>query len=128
MFSITIVLTLALAVLAETIETHPIIALILAALAIPGVTSGLAALIRKLSDALTVDPRVVVYVASLVITGGLIYIGKEALPEWGGEPAAYMLAWLAWATANAELARRVYELILEKLWGAEDPTKEPAPA
>ena len=95
--------------------------LLLAALAIPGVTSGLAALIRKLSDALKVDPRVVVYIASLAITGLLLWLGKESLPQWAGDPAAYVALWVAWLTVNAELARRVYELALEKLYGAPKP-------
>jgi hypothetical protein len=88
----------------------------------------LAALIRKLSDALRVDSRVIVYIASLAITGLLLWLGKESLPQWAGDPAAYVGLWLAWLTINAELARRVYELALEKLHGTTDPTKGPAPA
>lgn len=37
-------------------------------------------------------------------------------PDWAGDPAAYTLAWMAWATANAELARRVFELLQPILW------------
>ena len=50
--------------------------------------------------------------------------GAWSLPAWTGDPAGYVGLWLAWLTVNAELARRVYELALEKLYG----TPKPGPA
>lgn len=97
------------------LEQSPIIVALLALLALPGVTSLVTAAIRKASDALGIGPEVIVYGASLLVTGALVLSGTVELPDFGGDPAAYALAWIAWATANAELARRVYELLWQRL-------------
>jgi len=101
---------------APDVSTAPIMVAILALLAIPAVTSGVTALLRKLTDSTGLDPRVVVYAASVLITGLLVFTGAVDLPSFTGDPAAYMLAWMAWFTVNAEVARRVYELIHPIVW------------
>lgn len=97
------------------IEQHPIIVALLAVLALPGVTSLVVSAIRKASDVAGIKAEVIVYVASLLVTGALVLSGTVDLPAFAGDPAAYALAWIAWATANAELARRVYELLWQRL-------------
>lgn len=92
-----------------------VLAFVLAVLAVPGVTSILTSAIRALSDGLGIGPEVIVYVASVALTGVILATGAVDLPPWAGDPVAYVGAWLAWATANAELARRVYELIRERV-------------
>jgi len=96
-------------------DSNPIIVALLALLALPGATSLLVSLIRKASDASGVKPEVIVYVASLAVTGLLLATGTVDLPTWTGDPTAYVGAWLAWGTVNAELARRVYELLWQRL-------------
>jgi len=113
---LTLAVALAMALLQDDIGSSPLIVAILALLALPGVTSLVTSVIRKASDALGIEPPVIVYVASLIVTGLLIATGSVTLPGWTGDPAAYIMAWLAWATVNAELARRVYELLLSKLF------------
>lgn len=93
------------------VSTQPIMVAILALLAIPAVTSGVTAIIRKLTDGTGLDPRVVVYAASVLITGLIVFSGAVTLPDFTGDPASYMLAWMAWITANGELARRVFETL-----------------
>lgn len=92
---------------------NPIMVLILALLAVPAVTSALAGVLKRAQDATGIPSRVFVYVASLVVTGVLLW--GAALPAWTGEPVVYVGAWLTWLTVNAELARRVYELVHERL-------------
>lgn len=96
-------------------ESNPIIIALLAILALPGVTSLVVSAIRKASDSTGIDPRVIVYAISLVVTGALVFTGAVDIPAFSGDPGAYILAWLTWATVNAELARRVYELLLSKV-------------
>jgi len=93
----------------------PVLAFVLAVLAVPGVTSVVTTGLRMLSDSLGIRPAVAVYVASLAIVGAILASGGVELPAWTGDPVAYVGVWLAWATANAELARRVYELLLERV-------------
>mgnify|MGYP000911878070 CR=1 FL=1 len=93
-----------------------VLAFVVAALAVPGVTSLLTSALRLVGDALNVDPRVVVYVASIAVTGVILASGGIALPPWAGDGPTYIAAWLTLATANAEMARRVYELLLSKLY------------
>ena len=93
------------------VSTAPIMVAILALLAIPAVTSGVAALLRKLTDSTGVDPRVVVYAASVLITGLMVFTGTVDLPPFTGDPAAWVIAWMTWFTVNAEVARRVYEVL-----------------
>lgn len=98
------------------ILSNPVIVAVLALLALPGVTSGLAALLRKASDSLGINPRVPVYVAALLLTGVLVATGAAGtLPALAGDPSALVGAWLAWAVATAEIARRLYELLWERV-------------
>ena len=96
-------------------EQSPIIVAVLALLALPGVTSFIVSVIRKATDAGGVKPEVIVYVASLAVTGMLVLSGTVDLPAWGGDPSSFVAAWIAWGTVNAELARRVYELLWQRL-------------
>lgn len=93
----------------------PIIAFALAVLAVPGITSLLTTGIRFLSDSLGIGPKVIVYVASLALTGVILVNAGGALPAWAGDGPGFIAAWLAWANVNAELAKRVYELLLERV-------------
>lgn len=96
--------------------SSPIVVAVLALLALPGVTSALASLIRKASDSLGINPRVPVYVAALILTGVIVATGGlGSLPALAGDPAALVGAWLAWAVATAEIARRLYELLWERV-------------
>ncbi|MCE7937759.1 MAG: hypothetical protein DYG90_04000 [Chloroflexi bacterium CFX6] len=93
-----------------------IVAFLAAVFAVPGATSIVTAVVRKLSDALAVDPSFVVYAVALALTGLLIVSGAVALPEWAGDPSAYVGAWAAWAVMTAELARRLYDQL--RTWTA----------
>lgn len=99
------------------ILSNPVVVAVLALLALPGITSGLAALLQRVG-ASGVDPRVVVYVASLVLTGAALLASGGSLPGATGEPSAVVAAWLTWLTVNAELARRLYEALLVRVWPA----------
>lgn len=107
------------------VATSPIVVALMALLAIPAITSGVTGILRKVSDAGGVNPRVIVYTASILITGALVATGTVTLPDWTGDPGGYMLAWMAWLTANAELARRIYDLIQPIVW-PDPPPAEPA--
>ncbi|MBK7782378.1 MAG: hypothetical protein IPJ58_16705 [Ardenticatenia bacterium] len=104
-----------LAALSQGIESSPIIVAILALLALPGVTTIATSVIRSASDAIGVNPRVVVYVLSLVVTGLVLLSGGVDLPAWVDDPTAYVGAWIAWASANAGLAKTIYEIFHPKL-------------
>jgi hypothetical protein len=93
----------------------PIILAVVAILAIPAVTSGITGLLSWITEMTGVGPKVIVYVVSLLLTGVLIAGGGGGLPQAGDDPAAWVAAWVAWTTVNAELARRVYELLNERL-------------
>lgn len=93
-----------------------ILAFVAAALAVPGVTSLITSALRTVSDAVGVKPEVIVYVASIAVTGIILANAGAALPEWAGDGPGYVTAWLALATTNAELARRLYEGFLSKLY------------
>jgi len=97
------------------IENSPVIVALLALLALPGATSAVTSLLRYLTDGAGVQPKVVVYIASLAVTLLVLVTGSVELPGWTGDPASFVGAWLVWGTANAELARRVYELLWERL-------------
>lgn len=96
-----------------------VLAFVAAALAVPGVTSLVTSFLRTVGDALGVDPRLLVYVASIVITGVILASAGTALPEWAGDGPGFVAAWLVMASTNAELARRIYEGILEKVYKAQ---------
>ena len=97
------------------IEQNPIIVALLALLALPGITSAASSIVRTVSDAFGVNPRAVVYVVSLAVTGLLLLTGGVELPGWAGDPVTYVGAWLAWAGANAGVAKTIYELLHPKL-------------
>ena len=97
------------------ILTNPIVVLLLGALALPGVTSIAVSLLRKAETLYGINPRVLVYGASLIVTGIAVFFANGAFPSWSGEPVAFVGAWLAWTTVNAEIARRLYEALVESL-------------
>jgi hypothetical protein len=97
------------------IFSNPIIVAVVAILAIPAVTSGVTGLLRWVTEMTGVGPKVIVYAVSLILTGVLIATGGGGLPQAGDDPTAWVAAWIAWTTVNAELARRVYELLNERL-------------
>lgn len=97
------------------IEQHPIVVALLAILAIPGTTSAVASVVRTVSDAFGVNPRAVVYVVSLAVTGVVALVVRDSLPAWAGDPTLYVGAWLAWASANAGKAKTIYELLHPRL-------------
>ena len=97
------------------ILSNPWVLALFGILAIPAVTSALAAFLKKAQDATGIGAPVFVYVASLVVTGLVIATGGVELPAWAGEPAGYVALWIGWLTANAALARRLYEAIWERL-------------
>lgn len=95
----------------------PIVVFLLGALALPGVTSAVTTAIRWVSDNLGIKPTVTVYVASLIVTGAILAMGGgDAVPGWTGSGPESVAAWIAWATVNAELARRLYEALIERLY------------
>jgi hypothetical protein len=93
-----------------------ILTFILAALAVPGVTSLITSALRMASDSLGIAPETAVYVASIIVTGVILANAGGALPAWAGDGPGFVAAWLALATTNAELARRVYETLLSRLY------------
>jgi len=106
---------LASAIAFQGIEANPIIVALLAVLALPGATTAAVTVIRTVSDAFGVNPRVVVYVFSLVVTGLLLLTGAVDFPAWAGDPTAYVAAWLTWAQVNTGIAKTIYELLNPKL-------------
>ncbi len=96
-----------------------LIAFLAAVFAVPGATSIVTMVIRKLSDGLAIDPPLVVYAAAAALTGLLLASGAVPLPEWAGEPAAYVGAWIVWLSATAEIARRLYDQL--RVWTAPPP-------
>lgn len=86
-----------------------LVAFLAAVFAVPGATSLITALVRRASDGLGLDPSLVVYAVAVVLTGALVVLGPVTLPEWAGDPAAYVGAWIVWAAATAEIARRLYD-------------------
>ena len=97
------------------ILSNPFILALFALLAIPGVTSALAGLLKTAKDATGIPSKVFVYVASLLITLGILLLARDGLPAWTGDPAAFVTLWLGYLVANAEVARRLYEAINERL-------------
>lgn len=93
-----------------------VITFLLATLAVPGVTSLITSALRVASDRFGIDPKTAVYVASLAVMGVILAGAGSALPEWAGDGPGFIAAWLALASANAELARRIYETLLSRLY------------
>lgn len=98
------------------ILSNPMVVALFALLAIPGVTSAIAGVLKSAQTATGVPSVVFVYVASLLVTA-VVFVtgGYNDLPLWDGNPGLYVGAWLAWLAANAEVARRLYEALNEKL-------------
>ena len=115
MIALTIFAASLLAALSQGVESSPIIVAILAVLALPGVTTIVTSVIRSASDAIGINPRVIIYLTSLVITGIVLLSGGVALPAWADDPTAYVGAWIAWTSANAGLAKTIYEIFHPKL-------------
>jgi len=94
----------------------PIVIALLGLLGLPGATSLVVTLIRKISDATGTDPRGIVWVVSAIVTGViLVTSGDAVLPGSTGDPVAFVGAWLAWLTMNARAAEAVYDLLLARL-------------
>lgn len=94
-----------------------VLAFVAAVLAVPGVTSLATSALRTLGDSFGVDPKLVVYVASFALTAAILATTGAGLPAWAGDGPGFVAALLAWGVANAELARRLYEGLLSKLYG-----------
>ena len=92
---------------------EPIVVLLLGLLALPGVTSFIAGVLKRVQSTYDINPRVIVYAVSLVITGLVLWLGDVDVPAYADDPAAFVAAWVVWTTANAELARRLYEALWE---------------
>lgn len=97
------------------ILTNPIVVALFALLAIPAVTSALAGVLKSAQAATGIPSKVFVYLASLLLTGLVLFTGGIQLPAWAGEPAGYVALWIGWLAANAEIARRLYEAINERI-------------
>ena len=115
MIHLTTIAASLMAALFQGVESSPIIVALLALLALPGATTMGVSIIRSVSDSLGVNPRAVVYVLSLVVTGLVLLSGGVELPAWANDPTAYVAAWLAWAQVNTGLAKTIYELLNPKL-------------
>lgn len=100
-------------------DTETLLAFLAAIFAVPGATSIITAIVRKVSLGLSVTPEIIVYAVALAFTGLLVYSGAVALPEWAGDPAGYVGAWGAWAVMTAEIARRLYDQL--RAWTAPVP-------
>ena len=73
------------------------------------VTSGL----RRFTDATGLDPRALVWVVAVIITGVAYVQGSPALPVFeSSNPAEYLSAWLLLATGFSEMAKVIYDRIL----------------
>lgn len=92
-----------------------ILAFVASVLAVPGTVSLITSVVRRLTDALGIDPTVVVYVVAYALAG-IVMAGAD-LPAWAGDPTAYVLAWATVATVTAETARRLYDALLSSLPG-----------
>lgn len=115
MIALTVFAASLMAALSQGIESSPIIVTALALLAFQGVTSVATSAIRTVSDSSGVNPRVIVYVLSLAITGAVLVTGGVDLPAFVDDPTSYVGAWIAWASANAGLAKTVYEIFHPRL-------------
>jgi len=81
-------------------------------LALPGVTSAVTALVRKLTDSSGLSPRAVVYGVALLLTGAIVATGGgSAFPIAGADPTVTVGAWLTWAGATGALAEAVYRTL-----------------
>lgn len=89
---------------------HPIVTALLALLAIPAVTSGLTALVRKVADA-GIPPRVTVYGVAVVVTGLIGFSGGLGPIPIGDDPAVLVGAWITWAGATGALAEAIYRTL-----------------
>ena len=94
-----------------------ILAFVAAVLAVPGVTSLVTSALRTVGDATGIDPALIVYVVSFVLTGVILATTGAGLPAWAGDGPGFVAALMAWGVANAEIARRLYEGLLSKLYG-----------
>lgn len=90
-------------------DTDTLLAFLAAVFAVPGATSIITTVVRKLSDGLGLRPELIVYAVAVALTGVLIATGAVALPEWAGDPSLYVGAWLTWAGLTTAIARRLYE-------------------
>lgn len=92
-----------------------LLAFLASVFAVPGAASVVTSILRRATDGLGIDPRLVLYVVAYALAG--VLLGAAELPDWAGDPFAYVLAWSAVATATAEAARRLYDALLSHLPG-----------
>jgi len=97
---------------------HPVWLAIVAFLGIPAVTSGVTGAVKIVSAYTGISPKVIVYLVSWLVTGAVIAWQGPVIAN--GDPVAVVGEWLLWTTANAELARRLYAALWERLPGIED--------
>jgi len=91
---------------------NAIVVAALALLALPGATSAVTALIRKVTDSTGVSPRVVVYGVAAGLTGAIILTGSgPALPGAAADPTLTVSLWLTWATATGAVAEAIYRTL-----------------
>ena len=110
------------AALLQDILSAPLVVAILAALAIPAVTSFLTAGLRRIAG--SVKPQAVLYVSSLIIVALVQWTAGVKLPGLTGSPTADVATWLGWATVNAAVAATLYDVLLAKLWPGPAPEPE----
>lgn len=82
-------------------------------LAIPIASSLVTSGLRRFTDATGLDPRALVWVVAVIITGVAYFQGSPALPVFeSSNPAEYLSAWLLLATGFSEMAKVIYDRIL----------------
>lgn len=93
-----------------------VIMLLAVLLGLPIVNSLFTSLLRRFTDATGLDPRVLVYAVSVVVTALVVWQKPGDLPGFdSSNPAAFVTAWLALATTWAELAKVIYDKLLREL-------------
>lgn len=92
-----------------------LLAFLASVFAVPGATSIVTSVIRRLTDKLGIDPRVIVYIVAYALSGWIM--ASANLPAWADDPFLFVAAWSGVATATAEMARRLYDAILKFLPG-----------
>lgn len=80
-------------------------------LLVPGATVLVTAGLRFITNAVGLKPTTAVYAASYIVLGVALWMSGANLPTFDGNPHTYVMSWLTFATANAETARRYYEVI-----------------
>ena len=102
--------------LAQGVESSPVLLAVLAVLAVPGVTSLLTKGLRTFFP--NVKGETLVYFASLVLTGVWMWSVGNPLPAIDlSNPPLMIFGWLAWAKVNSSNAELVYNALKAALPG-----------